>query len=47
MSKIVGFANGLLWQRSGHLILFLAQESKLCSGESKMSNILTIAVYKL
>ena len=37
------FASGLLWQRSGHRILLVAQESKLCSGESKMSKILTTA----
>ena len=37
------FPSGLLWQRSGHPILLVAQESKLCSGESKTSNILTIA----
>ena len=28
-------ASGLLWQRSGHPIVLVAQESKLCSGESK------------
>ena len=38
---LLNFASGLLWQRSGHPILMVAQESKLCSGESKMS--LTIA----
>ena len=32
-----------VWQRSGHPILLLAKESKLCSGESIKSNILTIA----
>ena len=37
---LLNFASGLLWQRSGHPIVLLAQESKLCSGESK---ILTIA----
>ena len=38
---LLNFASGLLWQRSGHSIVFVAQESKLCSGESKMSKILT------
>ena len=28
-------ASGLLWQRSGHPIILVAQESKLCFGESK------------
>ena len=39
---LLNFASGLLWQRSGPSIL-VAQESKLCSGESKMSKVLTIA----
>ena len=40
---LLHFTSGLLWQKSGHPILLEAQESKLCSGESKMSNIFTIA----
>ena len=40
---LINFASGLLWQRHGHPILVVAQESKLCSGKSKTSNILTIA----
>ena len=32
-----------LWQRSGHPIVLVGQESKLGSGESKMSKILIIA----
>ena len=39
----LNFASGLLWQRSGHPIVLVGQESKLSSGESKMSKILTIA----
>ena len=37
------FASGLLRQRSGHPIVLVGQESKLGSGESKMSKTLTIA----
>ena len=37
---LLNFACGLLWQRSGHPIILVAQESELCSGESKMSTIL-------
>ena len=40
---LLNFANGLIWQRSGHPILLVAQEPKLCSGESKTSIILTIS----
>ena len=40
---LLNFASGLLWQRSGHPIVLVGQESKLGSGESKMSNILTVA----
>ena len=40
---LLNFASGLLWQRSGRPILLVAQESKLCSGESKISKLLTIA----
>ena len=40
---LLNLASGLLWQRSGHPILLVAQESKLCSGESKTSKCLTIA----
>ena len=40
---LLNFASGLLWQRSGHPILLVAHESKLCSGESKTSKLLTIA----
>ena len=29
---LLHFASGLLWQRSGHPIVLVAQESKLCSG---------------
>ena len=43
---LVNFASGLLWQRSGHPVVLVAQESKLCSGESKMSKILTVACVK-
>ena len=39
---LLNFASGLLWQRSGQPIVLVHQESKLCSGESKTSNILTI-----
>ena len=38
---VLNFANGLLWQRSSRTIILLAQESKLCSGESKTSQIST------
>ena len=38
---LINFASGLLWQISGHPIILVAQESKLCSGESKTSKILT------
>ena len=41
LAFLVNFASGLLWQRSGHPIILIPQESKLCSGESKMSKILT------
>ena len=34
---LLNFASGLLWQRSGHPIILVAQESKLCSGESNWS----------
>ena len=34
---LLNFASALLWQRSGHPILLVAQESKLCSWESKTS----------
>ena len=40
---LLNFASGLLWQRSGHSIVLVGQKSKLGSGESKMSKILTIA----
>ena len=40
---LLNFGNGLLWHRSGHPILLVAQEIRLCAGESKSSNILTIA----
>ena len=40
---LLNFASGLLWQRFGHHIVLVDQESKLGSGESKMSKILTIA----
>ena len=40
---LLNFASGLLWQRSGHPIVLVGQESKLGSGESQMSKILTIA----
>ena len=40
---LLNFAIGLLWQRSGHPIVLVGQESKLGSGESKMSKILTVA----
>ena len=39
----LNFAGGLLCQRSGHPVILVAQELKLCSGESKMSKVLTIA----
>ena len=32
---LLNFASGLLWQRSGHPFVFVGQESKLGSGESK------------
>ena len=38
---LINFASGLQWQRSGHSIILVAQKSKLCSGESKMSKIVT------
>ena len=40
---LLNFASGLLWQRSGYLIVLVGQESKLGSGESQMSKIFTIA----
>ena len=40
---ILNFASGLLWQRSGHPIVLVSQESKLGSGKSKMYKILTVA----
>ena len=40
---LLNFASGLLWQRSGHPIVLVAQESKLCSVESKTPKILTVA----
>ena len=40
---LLNLTNGLLWQRSGHPILLVAQELKLCCGESKISIMLTIA----
>ena len=40
---LLNFANGFLWQRSGHPILLVAQESNWCSGKSKTSKILTTA----
>ena len=40
---LLNFTSGLPWQRSGHPIVLVGQESKLGSGESKMSQILTIA----
>ena len=40
---LLSFESGLLWQRFGHPILLVAQEAKLCSGESKTSKILTTA----
>ena len=40
---LLNFASGLLWQRSGHPIVLVGQESKLGSGESKMSKILIVA----
>ena len=40
---LLNFASGLLLQRSGHPSILVGQESKLGSGESKMSKILTIA----
>ena len=39
---LLNLASGLLWQRSGHPSVLVAQESKLCSGESKTSKILII-----
>ena len=39
---LLNFASGLLWQCSGRPVILVAQESKLCSGESKMSKSLTI-----
>ena len=39
---LLNFASGLLWKRYGHPILLVAQELKLCSGESKHQQILTI-----
>ena len=33
---LLNFASGLLWQRSGHPLVMVAQKLKLCSGESKM-----------
>ena len=41
---LLNFASGLLWQRSGHPILLVARELKLCSGESKTRKILTCCV---
>ena len=38
---LLNFACGLLLQRSNHPIILVAQESKLCPGKSKTSNILT------
>ena len=32
---LLNLASGLLWQRSGHPILLVGQELKLCSRESK------------
>ena len=40
---LLNLASHLLWQRSGHPILLVAQESQLCSGESNTSKILIIA----
>ena len=40
---LLNLASGLLWQISGNPILLVALESKLCSGESKTSQVLTIA----
>ena len=40
---LLNLASGFLWQGSGHPIVLVAQESKLCSGESKTSNIFIIA----
>ena len=40
---LLNFASGLLWQRSGYLIVLVGQESKLGSRESQMSKIFTIA----
>ena len=42
---LLHFASGLLWQKSGHPIFLVAQELKLCSGESKTSKILAIVFY--
>ena len=39
---LLNFRSHFLFQRSGHSILLLAQELKLCSGESKLSEIWTI-----
>ena len=38
---LLNFASGLLWQRSGHPIIFVAQGLKLSPGESKTSKSLT------
>ena len=40
---LLNFASGLLWQKSDPPVLLVAQELKLCSGESKTSKMLTIA----
>ena len=40
---LLNFTSGLLLQLSGHPIVLVGQESKLGSGESKMSEIFTIA----
>ena len=40
---LLNFASDLLWQGSDHPIILVAQESKLFSGESETSKILTIA----
>ena len=36
---LLNFASGLLWQRSDHSIVLVGPESKLGSGESKMSSV--------
>ena len=41
---LLNFASGLLLQRSGHPIILVAQESKLCCGESKTSKSLTLTI---